>query len=263
MNILAMLGILGLAGSVAIAEPPATRPLSDYSAVGRDLVAIAAESTSSDDQLRAAVTAARDALPPDSTARQKLDRLLSDGIDRAAATEIGRDISFTPTMEASTPRGWPAFTPVSEVKLQRYPKYRMAYVKKGDIPAGGEFFTLFLHIKRNEIAMTAPVEMSMGGTGIDDMTQMAFLYENTDLGTLGPDNKVTVVDVEPMEAVSVGGRGAWTEQSMSQARALIDGWLAAHPNYEAASDLRVMGYNSPMMAREKAYYEVQLPVKAK
>jgi len=262
MNISALLGVLGLVSAVAIAEPPTTQPVSEYSAVGQDLIAVASDDTSSDDQLRAAVTAARDVLPADSIARSKLDRLLSDGLDRTAAIEVGRDIAFTPTMEAPTPRGWPAITPVGEVELQRYPKYRMAYVNKGDIPPGGEFFALFLHIKRNEIAMTAPVEMKMAGPGLDDMTQMAFLYENTDLGTLGQDEKVTVVDVDPMEAVSVGGRGVWTEQSMSQAKQLIDAWLAAHPEFEPAGELRVMGYNSPMLPRERAYYEVQLPVKA-
>lgn len=142
--------------------------MSDYSAVGQDLIAVASAETSSDDQLRAAVTTVRDSLPADSIARLKLDRLLSDNLDRAPAIEIGRDIAFTPTMESPTPRGWPAFTPVGEVQLQKYPKYRMAYVNKGDIPRGSEFFTLFFHIQRNDIAMTAPVEMKMAGPGRDD-----------------------------------------------------------------------------------------------
>ncbi|CAN5490919.1 hypothetical protein BH09PLA1_BH09PLA1_02490 [soil metagenome] len=263
MNISAILVILGLVSAVAIAGPPPTQPVGDYSAVGQDLIAVAREDKSSDDQLRNAVTTARDSLPAESIARSKLDRLLSDKLDRAAALELGRDIAFTPTMEAPTARGWPAFTPVGEVKLQRYPKYRMAYVNKGDIPPGGEFFTLFLHIKRNGIEMTAPVEMKMAGPGLDGMTQMAFLYENADLGKLGQDEKVTVVDIDPTEAVSVGGRGNWTEESMRQAKELIEAWLASHPDHEPAGELRVMGYNSPMTPREKAYYEVQQPVKAK
>ena len=260
MRFKTMLVLLGLASAVEAAAPT-TQPVNVLAPVGQGLLAVAEREDATDERLRVAITAARDALPTDAVARAKLDTLLAGELDQQLAADIARDIAFTPSMEAPTPRGWPAFTPVGEVRLQQYPKYRIAYVDRGDTLKGGEFFTLFFHIERNNIAMTAPVEMKMTDGDKPSMKQMAFLYENTDMGKLGQDNKVTVVDVEPLQAISVGGRGDWSGASMERARSLIDAWMTTHPDYVAADDLRVFGYNSPQMPKEKRYHEVQLPVK--
>jgi hypothetical protein len=39
-------------------------------------------------------------------------------------------------------------------------------------------------------------------------------------------------------------------------------WLVDHADeYEASGDVRVLGYNSPMIRLEKRYFEVQVPVR--
>jgi hypothetical protein len=265
--------LTGLAGllasaSVACAGAPTTQPTNERATVGHGLMAVATAKDATDSQLRTAAMTARDALPDSSQARRRLEDQLSkpDGsIDRRVLERVARDVSFTPVMEAPTPRGWPTYTPVGELELKQYPSYRMAYVDRDAVPGGGQFMTLFFHIQRNEIAMTAPVEMTMSADARDrnDMSQMAFLYENVDMGQLGLDGKVRVVDVPRKQALSIGGRGDWSARAIADARARFDAWLADHPTHEPDGDLRVMGYNSPSMPREKRYHEIQLPVREK
>ncbi|MCK4616560.1 MAG: hypothetical protein KAT50_06775, partial [Pirellulales bacterium] len=61
--------------------------------------------------------------------------------------------------EANLPEGFPAAGPVDEVIVKTYPQHRLARVQS-DSGTDGMFWKLFNHIKRNDIKMTAPVEMS-------------------------------------------------------------------------------------------------------
>lgn len=255
-----LLAILGLA-TASHAASATTQPVNDLATVGQGLLAVAGAKEADDSQLRVALITARDALAKESDNRARIEAMLAGTLDKQQAEQIARDIAFTPQFEAPTPRGWPTWTPVGEAQLKQYPAYRMASVERGQTLRGGEFMTLFFHIQRNDIAMTGPVQMTMTDDDKPAMKQMAFLYENTDLGKPGEDGKVNVVDVPSMLAVSVGARGDWSRSSMEDSRKLIDRWLETHPQYESAGDLRVMGYNSPSMPRAKRYHEVQMPVK--
>ena len=64
---------------------------------------------------------------------------------------------FRPIKEAEMPKGFPAYTPVGQIEVKHYPAYRKALASG---PA--EFWTLFQHITRNHVRMTAPVEMDYG-----------------------------------------------------------------------------------------------------
>lgn len=186
---------------------------------------------------------------------------------RTTIDRIASDLAFEPTNEAPVPKGWLAFTPVGEVRLVGYPKYRMAIVESSDAGEQGTYFwQLFTHIQRNEIPMTAPVEMHLSQTdkGLA-MTGMAFLYENPDQPTpAGVRGNVRVVDIEPYEAVNVGLRGEMNDADIKGARELIEGWLKANQDaYTQSGEPRILGYNSPSMPNAKKYYEVQLVVKRK
>jgi hypothetical protein len=259
-TIRSLLVVLGLV-SAGRAEVPATQPVNDRAPIGARLLEAARASAGDDPALRHAASTAAQALPDHSRVREQLLTLAKGEISIETLEQIAGDLAFAPKMEAPTPTGWPALTPVGEVELKSYPKYRMAYVDRGETLKGGEFFTLFFHIQRNEIAMTAPVEMGMTDHPRPGMKRMAFLYQNTDIGAVGKDQKVTVVDVEPMQAVSVGVRGNYGGSVMKAARAAIEAWLDQHPEYAAAGDLRVMGYNSPSVPAENRYAEIQIPVR--
>lgn len=192
------------------------------------------------------------------TARVRLQRNL------AAARDA---LSFKPTMEAELPVGFPSFTPVDEIEIREYPAYRLARtgMRSANGRDNGAFGTLFFHITRNSIPMTAPVEMNYDEKGGERPREasMAFLYANTEVGRLGPAGKVEVVDVAPMTVVSIGRRGDIIENEVLRARELLRDWLARSEKYEAVGELRVMGWNSPFIADEKKYFEVQIPVRKK
>ena len=136
--------------------------------------------------------------------------------------------------------------------MKEYPRYRAARAE-----GGNSFWTLFRHIKKNDVQMTAPVEMTMN----DDMrqTDMAFLYEGPDQGEAGRDGMVAVLDLEPITVLSIGIRGMRNQSEIARAKAAIEA-RAERQGFAPAGNWRTMGYNSPMVPAAKRYWELQLPV---
>jgi len=175
------------------------------------------------------------------------------------AARGARGEDFRPIKEAEMPTAFPAPTPVGEIEIKQYPAYR-----KASASGRGEFWTLFRHIKKNGVAMTAPVEMDLGDPQIPSPTTraMAFLYERPDQGVVGKQGNVEVIDVPAMTVVSIGCRGSQTVAAVSAARDSLLKFLASHSDrYEVAGPLRVMAYNSPFVPRDRNYFEVQIPVR--
>ena len=184
---------------------------------------------------------------------------------REGLREAVEILEFTPFQEARLPKGFPELTPVGEIQLKMYPKYRLARVAMDDRSQEGRaFFTLFQHIVRHRIEMTAPVEMTYNSAGDKRETAMAFLYESTEIGALGESGKVQVSDVPEMMAVSLGVRGDYSADQVARGEQYLKQWLKRHKDrYEVAGELRVLGYNSPFLPAERRYAEVQLPVRYK
>lgn len=175
------------------------------------------------------------------------------------------DLVFTPRMESPTPEQWPAPTTVGEVAILDYPTYRLARASmKSDSQRGqnGAFWKLFNHIQSNSISMTAPVEMSYAGAKGEEAPQwMAFLYGARSIGTPGSAGEVEIVDVPAARVISIGHRGSMSERVMRASRDRLDAWLSAHPEWEVCGPARTMGWNSPMVADAKKYWEVQVQVR--
>jgi monofunctional biosynthetic peptidoglycan transglycosylase len=168
------------------------------------------------------------------------------------------DLEFTPLIEAPLPEGFPEPTPVREIQRKSYPAYRLARADmKGS--QNGAFWQLFQHIKKHDIPMTAPVEMTMDDSGGE--LDMAFMYEDVRQGKTGPDGTVEVMDISPMEVVSIGCRGNSTGRAVEAARETLLAWIAARPELEIAGPARQFGYNSPMVSSSRRYFEVQIPVR--
>lgn len=167
------------------------------------------------------------------------------------------DLEFSPLIEAPLPEGFPAPTPVREIERKIYPAYRLA---RADMQGAqnGAFWQLFNHIKKNDIPMTAPVEMTMDESG--DEVDMAFMYEHVRQGETGQDGSVEVMDIAPMEVVSIGCRGNSSGRAVEAAREALLAWIEAHPEVEIAGPARQFGYNSPMVSSSRRYFEVQIPV---
>lgn len=181
---------------------------------------------------------------------------------RTALLETLVILTFKPKVEAPVPAGFPAPTPVGVVEIKKLPVYRMAKVANGG--GNGSFFTLFNHIKKNNIEMTAPVEMTMAEkNGKFTESSMAFLYQQTTLGKTGSQGNVAVLDTTESLVASIGMIGSPSTAALDSAkRWLLEKIKASSQPYEVVGELRVMGYNSPFMPEKLRYYEVQLALKA-
>lgn len=175
------------------------------------------------------------------------------------ATEgAAKNLAFRPILEAALPKGFPYPAAAGEIQIAEYPQYRLARSSMGGRSQNGAFFTLFRHIQSNEIAMTAPVEMTMDGNSAVDM---AFLYGDPEIGEAGQDGRVAVQDIEPMTVLTIGVRGSSRSSAVTAAMAELEAWIKANGStWERAGNARLMGYNSPMVPRNKQFSEVQIPI---
>lgn len=156
--------------------------------------------------------------------------------------------------ESPLPKDWPQPGPFDQVSRKNYPAYRAAITTDGR-PNGG-FWTLFKHIERNGIPMTAPVEMKLDAADAkaEKMEQMAFLYQDTGVGKPGPDGaEVEVRDMPAATALSYAWQGP--RSRAAAARAAIEAELAKQGL--KAKSWRLLGYNSPFVPRSRQTHELQ------
>lgn len=162
--------------------------------------------------------------------------------------------------ESALPKGWPAPGPYNQVTRKSYPAYRAAFTP-GKSPNFG-FWTLFKHIKRNNIPMTAPVEMKMTEkpkSGME-MEQMGFLYQSPEVGKTGADGEsVSVRDVPAMKVLSYTWQGPRGDAEVAKAKSAIEAALAEKKL--KSTGYRLFGYNSPSVPRAKQTYELQAILK--
>ena len=158
--------------------------------------------------------------------------------------------------EAPLPKGWPEPGPYKQVTRKSYPAYRAAFTPNKSANSG--FRRLFSHIKSKNIPMTAPVEMTMQQGANDEMQmeEMAFLYQNTQVGKTGKDGETVVGrDVPAQEALSYAWQGLRSKSSIARARKALDEALAAQGL--KASGYRLLGYNSPFILPWRQTHELQ------
>jgi len=111
--------------------------------------------------------------------------------------------------------------------------------------------------------MTAPVEMKMENKG-DKMQKvnMAFLYQNTEVGSTGADGKkVEVKDIETSKVLSYTWMGADSTAQVKKAKEALDAELKKRG--VKAESFRMLGYNGPGTPRKKHTYELQAILPAK
>lgn len=166
--------------------------------------------------------------------------------------------------EAKLPQGFPPPGPIGQVILKEFPAYRAARVEApaGQKDASGAMYRpLFRHIKSNNIAMTAPVEMTYRADApVSAPASMAFLYGQPTMGQTGKKGDVEVVDLPAQTVLSVAVRGGY-EGSFENGLEQLRGWLSQHPGrYEISGQPRFLGYNSPFVPSFLRIGEVQIPV---
>lgn len=157
--------------------------------------------------------------------------------------------------EAPLPQGWPQPGPYNQVSEKSLPAYRAAFT--GGKGQTGSFWTLFLHIKRKDIPMTAPVEMAMQPKeGELNRANMAFLYQSDQVGQTGADGgSVEVRDVPAAKVLNYTWQGPDSKANLATARAALEAELAQRKL--TATQFRLLGYNGPGTPRSKATWELQ------
>lgn len=179
----------------------------------------------------------------------------------ACATHADDKVVAAPAYvsEAPLPVGWPQPGPYDQVSTKTLPAYRAAFTtRSGQAMA---FWTLFSHIKKNDIPMTSPVEMSMTEKGDQlEMAQMAFLYQNEKVGKAGADgSQVEVRDVPSQKVLSYTWQGDKTRDNVTKAKEAIDKELEAKKL--VIERYRLLGYNGPGTPRKKSTWELQALLK--
>ena len=189
-----------------------------------------------------------------------------DGL-RDDLSRVIESLTFRPWLEASVPEGFPEFTPVHHIEVKTLPNYRMARASMPSTQRRGEngaFWKLFNHIKRNDIAMTAPVQMDYTSSGEDaEVASMAFLYGSRKIGEPGKDsadNGVETVDIPTQDVLSIGVRGRMTPASLERGHQALLEWQNDQVDYRPSGPLCRLGYNSPFISADRAFFELQIPV---
>jgi len=168
--------------------------------------------------------------------------------------------------EAPLPEGFPPPSEPGKVVEKTYPVLR-SYSATG----AGSFMKCFGYLSVKQHKMTAPVVMECK-PGADPskrlptdgmpvpIERMHFLLENNSLDepkTVGP---VRVGDMPSVRVLSIAFQGESNPEAVKKGQAAIEAQLKAMPGVVRAGEYRILGYNSPMLARSKNFWELQLPI---
>lgn len=155
--------------------------------------------------------------------------------------------------ESALPENWPAPGPYGLVAKKNYPASRAAFAAGSNEDSA--FFTLFRHIKKEGIPMTAPVAMSLDEQS-GKTEDMAFLYQSTKIGKSGKQGgKVTVKDLPQTSVLSYAWLGSDSAANLAIARTAIDEKI--RDGKLKITGYRLLGYNSPLLSANKRTYEFQ------
>lgn len=172
-----------------------------------------------------------------------------------AEDQVAADAGPVYVDEAPLPEGWPTPGPYNQVAEKTYPAYRAAFTDgRGQT---GSFWTLFSHIKRNDIPMTAPVEMAVeaGEDGGMQRNSMAFLYQNTQVGTPGKDGpRVEIRDIPETRVLAFAWMGPDSDGNLTKAKEALEAALAERK--VEAKGFRLLGYNGPGTPNARKTWEL-------
>lgn len=173
--------------------------------------------------------------------------------------------------DAPLPQGWPGGTAPGQFEVKQYPAYRSAIARAKDATSGNStvlFFSLFNHIQKRGVEMTAPVVMTYEPkvaeeAGARGEISMEFLYRSTDQGKAGPGvGSVKVEDFPASTFVCLGVQGRMDEPGLREGVAKLHEWLEMHKGeWVEAGPPRRLGYHGPMTPVARQLNEIQIPIR--
>ena len=252
------------------ADPPATAVAVTVALINKALADAKPQATGDRlATLQAAAKAVMEARPNNLLISTKLQTILDQpetNVNKqvkslqTALSESAAILNFRIKKESDVPKGFPEPCALGEIQLKHYPSYRLA---RASSKKDNAFFTLFNHIKSNNIEMTAPVEMRYDESNQKyQQIDMAFLYGAPDWGKLGDAGKgVIVEDIPAMSTVAIGLTGDFDPNASAYIETL-ESWLAQNASdYERDGKVRVLGYNSPFVWKSQRFFEIEIPVR--
>ncbi len=187
--------------------------------------------------------------------------------EEVAPPEKAADLPAGFISEAPLPEGFPPPSEPGKVVEKSYPVLR-SYSAAGP----NAFFRCFMYLQKNEHEMTAPVVMDYeGGQAAAEgersempvpVNRMHFLLETLDLDQPKLEGDIQVADMQPLRVLSIAYQGQLTRDQIDGLESKLTAALAERPDLKAAGKSRILGYNSPMIPRNKSFWEIQLPVAA-
>lgn len=174
--------------------------------------------------------------------------------------------------DSPLPEGWPGATKPGAIEIKKYPAYRSAVARATNARSSAGnilFFSLFNHISKSGIAMTAPVVVTYDpkvaeNTEAKGNLSMEFLYRTRDQGQAGAGvGSVKVEDSPEATFVCLGVQGEWNGEVLEDGVAKLHAWLSEHKTeWVQAGPPRRLGYHGPMTPAARQLNEIQIPVKS-
>lgn len=149
-------------------------------------------------------------------------------------------------------------TPVSKVETKTIPLAKTLTTR-----SGGDYFDrdndlfmrLFNYIKKNDIAMTVPVEAAL------DDADMRFYVGDADWSKAGKNQGAVSVAVVPERlVVSLGGRGSYTKKNVTAVRTQLEQWLEEQGEFKAVGTSYAVFWNGPFTPGFMKRFEIHVPV---
>jgi hypothetical protein len=169
--------------------------------------------------------------------------------------------------EAALPEGFPPPSAVGQVVEKKYPLCRTY-----SAPGNNAFMRCFSYLAKQKHEMTAPVIMDYKpkadasenqAADVDFMKvdRMHFILEKPSLDEPKQDGPVTVANMPQMRVLSIAYQGGMSAARIADAERMLEAEIERRKTVVATGPKRVLGYNSPMVPRDKSYWEVQIPIK--
>jgi len=150
-------------------------------------------------------------------------------------------------------------TPKDTVQIKQIPPSKILLTE-----GTGDYFTqenslfrrLFSYIRKNDVAMTVPVEARI------EQANMVFYVGRSDLGKEMKSNENVSVEDRPERLVAaLGAGGSYTESNVTEAMVRLKAWLKGQHQYESAGEMYAVFWNSPFMPGFMKRFEVHVPVR--
>jgi len=169
--------------------------------------------------------------------------------------------------EGPLPEGFPPPNEVGQVVEKSYPLCR-TYSAEGD----NAFMRCFGYLTKHKHEMTAPVIMdfkrreptdkpkAIANFDAMEINRMHFVLERPLLDEPKSEGAVVVADIPTMRVLSIAFQGQLSADTREHAEKKLAAEIEKRKNLKVNGPYRVLGYNSPFVPKDKAFWEIQVPI---